>query len=67
MDSDGRYVIIKVKMKAGKYVLANVYALNTYGPNVFTIFFTEVDKLNTDLKIIAGDFKLVLDLSSKVD
>ena len=61
-DKHGQYVILKCKVESEEYILANIYVPNNDNPMFFDTLFEKTDSLNVDLKIISGDFNLVLDL-----
>ena len=63
IDKNGRYVILKCKIGNETYTLSNIYAPNTDNPQFFTDITEQIDAFETDLKIIGGDFNLVLDLT----
>ena len=60
-DLDGRMIILDITHGKSRISLANIYAPNSASP----IFFQELDKklldIGNDLKIVAGDFNLILD------
>ena len=58
----GRFFILKCKIDSEEYLFVNVYAPDLDNPAFFTELSEQIDSLETDLKIIGGDFNLVLDL-----
>ena len=47
------------------YVIANIYGPNVDDPNFFQDVIKQIDSMNTDLKIIAGDLNLYLETIDK--
>ena len=60
-DDNGRYINLKIQYAHDDYVLSNVYGPNIDDPVFFHHFIDDIKELNTDLKIIGGDFNLILD------
>ena len=62
-DSNDRCVILQCTCTINdqKYILANVHGPNADNPTFYHKVVEDIDSLNTDLKIIGGDFNLVLD------
>ena len=60
-DKNGRYIILKVKINEVEHCMANVYIPNIDDSKIFQDLLNDVEAMNTDLKIIGGDFNLVLD------
>lgn len=58
--NEGRYLILDVTYEGNEYTLACVYAPNQDDPDFFKNFFTHVETLPNDYKIIGGDFNLIL-------
>ena len=59
-DKFGRYIRLKCKINNARYLLAIVYGPNTDNLMFFSSFTEDLDAMEVDMKIIAGDFNLVL-------
>ena len=62
----GRFVKLKCKINNEEYVLANIYGPNQDDAQFFTEVTKQMDNLNVDLKIIAGDFNFYLEQIDKM-
>ena len=59
-DVEGRYVIIKCKLKNIPTTIAVCYAPNNDEPNFFQTVFSQIRRFNTEDNIIGGDFNTIL-------
>ena len=62
-DKNWLFIILKCKISNNVYLLVNVYGPNMDNPIFFSNFTEVIDEMGVDLKIIAGDFNLVLNPS----
>ena len=60
-DGNGRFLILKVCIEKGEYLLANIYGSNEDKPEIFRDLMEEMETLEVDQKIIAGDFNFCMD------
>ena len=63
IDSDGRYIIIDIKIADVTYTLINIYAPNNDCPEFFKNVENELDNFVCENIIYAGDFNFVLNLT----
>ena len=61
-DKQGYYLILVIKYKGQHYQLVNIYASNEDDRQFFVDCSQVIEEQGIDLRIIAGDFNLVLDV-----
>ena len=59
--SNGRYLIVNVKMDEKSIMLCNIYAPNVDQPHFFTPIINKVKEGDAEVKIMGGDINQVLD------
>ena len=59
-DPEGRFIVIKAIVNDLNMTLVNIYSPNNDEPDFLLKVFAEVDKLNSPILIIGGDFNLVI-------
>lgn len=64
-DLEGRYIILNVSYEGELYTFTNLYGPNCDSPEFFMEVFQKTEDMGNDLKVICGDFNLVL--SNKAD
>lgn len=62
-DNEGRVLAVKIQTVGPIITLLAIYAPNSDSPQFFVNAFSIAESLENDLKIIAGDFNTVLDIS----
>ena len=62
-DTNGIFIILKVKKDNHDFVLCNVYAPNTDGPDIFTSVFGSLREHSDQNLIMGGDFNVVQDVN----
>lgn len=60
LDQHGRYIVLKTEYEGKGYTLANLYGPNEDKPQFFQEVFSKVEQCRNDLRIVAGDFNLIL-------
>ena len=63
-DKEGRFVILDASQGSNIYTIVNLYAPNNDDPGFIMKISEQIDNVGNDLKIIGGDFSLVLDLDN---
>ena len=61
-DDNGRYVIIDIEIDDTRLTLASVYGPNNDDPDFFIKFINDIESIQNDHRVIAGDWNLVLNL-----
>ena len=61
-DTEGRFLAIEICIEGLNFVLCNIYAPNSDEPQFFDKIQKCIAEIPIDMKIIAGDFNLVLDI-----
>ena len=62
-DTNGRYILVKVKILGEEYILCNIYAPNKDDPLFFNSLFEQLENFADSRLIIGGDFNLVQDIN----
>ena len=62
-DTNGRYILVKVKILGEEYILCNIYAPNKDDPLFFKSLFEQLENFADSRLIIGGDFNLVQDIN----
>lgn len=65
-DEQGRFCMLTVDLNGTEYLIVNLYAPNQDNPAFFQHAFAQMESMGIDLKIIAGDFNTVLDLTKDI-
>ena len=61
-DTNGRFIIVDIKIENQLYTIANIYGPNNDDPEFFKQFGENLFDFNGDHVILAGDFNLVLEV-----
>ena len=60
LDPNGRYVILDITLDPIRLTLVNVYGPNSDDVQFFVNLSSQIDELPNDLKIIGGDFNVIV-------